>query len=83
MIGTTIRGTGLFLNSVAAQVDGAQVRSGDSPGACPWVRIPTRTGFIGVWDAEELASTGCSSRPTTSPRPHPPTQRVGSGWARQ
>lgn len=58
MIGTTIRGTGLFLNAVAAQVDGAHVRSGDFPGACPWVRIPTRTGFIGVWDAEELGEHG-------------------------
>jgi len=58
MIGTTVTGTALFLARVAAQVEGAQVRPGESPELCEWIRIPTARGYVGVWDAEELGEHG-------------------------
>jgi len=58
MIGNTPRETALFLSQVAADVEGAEVRQGEDPGLCEWIRIPTGRGYVGVWDAEELGEHG-------------------------
>ena len=58
MIGTTIRGTSLFLAAVAAQIESAQVQPGAESGLSDWVRVPTPHGHVEVWDAEEVGEHG-------------------------
>jgi len=58
MIGTTIRGTSLFLAAVAAQIESAQVQPGAESGLSDWVRVPTPHGHVELWDAEEVGEHG-------------------------
>lgn len=80
MIGTTIRGTSLFLAAVAAQIGAAEVRPGEEPGLCDFLRIPTVDGHVEVWDAEEIGEHGLAIR-TYEPGVGAPPIGVGdSGW---
>lgn len=58
MIGTTKEETRIYLEALAARIDGASTFEGESPGFCVWLRIATPPGFVGVWDAEELGEHG-------------------------
>ena len=58
MIGTTLAETLAYLNAIAMYVPGAVACPGEFPGVCEWVRIPTRRGFVAVWDADELGEHG-------------------------
>jgi len=62
MIGTTIRGTSLFLAAVAAQIESAQVQPGAESGLSDWVRVPTPHGHVEVWDAEEVGEHGLANQ---------------------
>lgn len=79
MIGTTIRGTSLFLAAVAAQVEDCEVRPGEPQGACDWICIPTPHGHVEVFDAEEVGEHGLVIRTYTLDDGHP-TGHGRGGW---
>lgn len=79
MIGTTIRGTSLFLAAVAAQVEDCEVRPGEPQGAYDWICIPTPHGHVEVFDAEEVGEHGLVIRTYTLDDGHP-TGHGRGGW---
>jgi len=83
MIGTTIRGTSLFLAAVAAQVEDCEVRPGEPQGAYDWICIPTPHGHVEVFDAEEVGEHGLVIRTYTLDDGHPTGHGAAGGSANE
>jgi hypothetical protein len=58
MTGTTLTDPYIHLHAISLFLHGAVSCPGEFPGLCEWVRIPTRRGFVAVYDAQELGEHG-------------------------